>query len=159
VSKVTPSHDEGQLIVAGVRVQAHRDGRPPLLEDVATLLAMPPELLRVLVAALEEHGVLRQLTSAFEVRLDIVDAAAVDSLPKTASAARLNSEVDEFRRAFQSRQDDLKNSFGGEALQKKTDDRMSRLAEELKKFKGRGGPGPSFSSLDDPKKRYDDDDD
>lgn len=142
MSKVVPSYDEGQLIVAGVRVQAHRDARPPLLEDVAALLAMPADLLRVLVIGLEEHGVLRQITNAFEVRLDIVDHHAAEDLPREQQGQRLNKEVAEFRKAFAAKQDDLKKTFGADAIQKKTDDKMSRLAEELKKFKGQGNAGP-----------------
>lgn len=150
MSKVVPSFDEGHLIVAGVRIQAHRDGRPPLLEDVAALLAMPADLLRVLVIGLEEHGILRQLTNAFETRLDVVNYQAVESLPREQEGSRLNSEVADFRKAFAARQDDLKKTFGAEALQKKTDDKMSRLAEELKRFKGKGGAGPFPTMLGGP---------
>lgn len=146
MSKVVPSRDEGLLLVAAVRVQSHRDGRPPQLDDVANLLAMPHELLRVLVIALEDRGILKQLTNAFETRLEIVDADAVEKLPPAGGGPRLGAELDDFRKAFQAKQDDLKKTFGAEALQRKTDDKMDKMAEQLRKFKDKASSGPMFSS-------------
>ena len=73
MSRVVPSHDEGHLIVAGIRVMAHREGRPPLLDDVAAEIGMPADLVRVLVLEMEKLGILRQLTAAFETRLAVDD--------------------------------------------------------------------------------------
>ncbi len=157
MSRVVPSQDEGHLIVAGIRVQAHKDGRPPLLEDVAILLAWPADSLRVMVVELEELGILRQLTNAFETRLDIEDHRKVEDLPKEGSGARLSSEVEEFRRAFRSRQDEIRTKFG-DGLTKLGGDRMSRLEDELKKFRGRGGGPPKSTLGDPPQYPYEDDD-
>ena len=158
MSRVVPSHDEGHLILAGIRVQAHRDGRPPLLEDVAETIEMPADLLRVLVVELEKLGIIRQLTTAFETRITVLDYLKVEDLPREGTGERLNSEVEQFRKAFREKQDELKNTFGTGAFTKKADDKMSRLAEELKKFKGKG-PGPSSSTLGDPPAYpYEDDD-
>jgi len=158
MSRVVPSHDEGHLIVAGIRVQAHRDGRPPLLEDVAALLSFPADSLRVLVVELEERGIVRQLTNAFETRLDILDHTKVEDLPKEGSGARLNSEVEQFRKAFREKQDEIRNTFGSGQFGKASQDRMSKLEEELKKFRGGRGGGPPKSTLDDEKQYpYEDD--
>ena len=148
MAKVIPSRDEGLLLVAAVRVQAHRDGRPPLAEDVADLLAMPRELLTVLVLGLEDKGILKQLTNAFETRLDIVNAGLIDELPAAGSGPRLGNELDDFRKAFQQKQDDLKKSFGKEALQKKTDEKMSAMEEKLRQFKQKPQT-PMFGMLSD----------
>jgi hypothetical protein len=150
MGRVVPSYDEGHLITAGIRVQAHRDGRPPLLEDVATLLGMPADFLRVLVVELESRGILRQLANAFETRLDIEDHLKLEELPREQGGARLGAEVEDFRRTFREKQEGLKNTFGSGAFVKKADEKMSRLQEELKRFKDRGGPGPPTSSLGDP---------
>ena len=158
MAKVIPSRDEGHLLVAAIRVQAHLDGRPPLINDVADLLGMPRELMQVLALGLESRGIVRQLTNAFETRLDIVDAAAVDELPLAGAGPRLSTELDDFRKAFQAKQDDLRKTFGAEALQKKTDDRMDHLAEQLRKFKDKGSAGPMFSSLSGSPPDDDDDD-
>jgi hypothetical protein len=157
MARVVPSYDEGQLILAGIRVRSHRDGRPPLLEDVAETIDMPADLLRVLVLEMEKLGIIRQLANAFETRLAVDDHLKAEDLPKEGSGARLNSEVEEFRKAFREKQKDLKNTFGSGAFSKKSEEKMSRLEEELKKFKGRGGPAPG-SILGEPPK-YDDDDD
>ncbi|MDZ4805561.1 MAG: hypothetical protein SGI90_11940 [Candidatus Eisenbacteria bacterium] len=146
MAKVVPSRDEGLVLVAAVRVQAHRDGRSPTLDDVAALLAMPHELLRVLVIGLEDRGILKQLTNAFETRLDIVNAGAVEELPPAGSGPRLSAELDDFRKAFQVKQDDLKKTFGAQAIQKRTDERMDKMAEKLQKFKDKASGGPMFSS-------------
>lgn len=157
MGRVVPSYDEGQLIAAGIRVQAHRDGRPPLLEDVAALLGMPADFLRVLVVEMESRGILRQLTNAFETRLGIEDHTRLEELPREQGSARLNAEVEDFRREFRKKQEGLKNTFGSGAFVKKADEKMNRLQEELKKFKDRGGPGPMTSSLGDPPPLDDDD--
>jgi len=156
MSRVVPSYDEGHLIVAGIRVQAYREGRPPLLEDVAQVVGMPADLVRVLVVEMEELGIIRQLANAFETRLVVEDHLKTEELPKERSGERLNAEVDEFRKAFREKQDDLKKTFGSGAFTKKTEDKMSRLEEELKKFKGLKGPGPSSTLSDRP--AYDDED-
>lgn len=156
MGRVVPSYDEGHLIAAGIRVQAHRDGRPPILEDVATLLGMPADLLRVLVVELESRGIIRQLTNAFETRLNIEDHSKLEELPRE-QGGRLSEEVEDFRRAFREKQEGLKNTFGSGALVKKADEKMNRLQEELKRFKDRGGPGPMTSSLGDPPPLDDDD--
>lgn len=157
MSRVVPSHDEGHLIVAGIRVMAHREGRPPLLDDVAAEIGMPADVVRVLVLEMEKLGIVRQLTAAFETRLAVDDHVKLEELPREGAGARLNSEVEEFRRAFKEKQNDLKDTFGSGAFRKKTEDKMSRLEEELKKYKsGRGGSGPSPSKLDE---RYNPEDD
>jgi hypothetical protein len=150
MARVVPSYDEGQLILAGIRVQAHKEGRPPLLEDVAVLLGLPAELLRVLTVELEERGIVRQLTNAFETRLDILDHRKSEDLPREGSGVRMNSEVAEFRKAFREKQEEIKKTFGSGAFTKQSDDKMNRLQEELKKFKDRGGLGRPTSSLGDP---------
>ena len=148
MAKVVPSRDEGLLLVAAIRVRAHLDGRPPLLDQVADLLGMPHELMRVLAIGLESQGILKQLTNAFEVRLDIVDAARVDELPAAGTGPRLGNELDDFRKAFQQKQDDLKKTFGKEALQKKTDEKMSAMEEKLRAFKAKPQT-PMFGMLAD----------
>lgn len=150
MGRVVPSYEEGHLIAAGIRVQAHHDGRPPVLEDVAALLDMPADFLRVLVVELEERGIVRQLTNAFETRLDLEDHSKLEALPRESGGARLGAEVEDFRKAFREKQEGLKNTFGSGAFTRKTDEKMSRLQEELRRFKDRGGPGPMTSSLGDP---------
>ncbi|HEX7878262.1 MAG TPA: hypothetical protein VF720_02565 [Candidatus Eisenbacteria bacterium] len=157
MAKVVPSRDEGLLLLAAIRVRAHLDGRPPLQENVADLLDMPHELMRVLAIGLEDRGILKMLTNAFEVRLDIVNAALVDDLPAAGTGPRLGTELDDFRKAFQAKQDDLKKSFGKEALQKKTDEKMSAMEEKLRQFKEKAGGKPMFGMLSD--RPPDDDDD
>jgi hypothetical protein len=106
--------------------------------------------MRVLVSGLEERGVIRQLSNAFETRLDIVDHRKVEDLPREGQGIRLNAEVEQFRRAFREKQEGIKKTFGSGALARKADEKMNRLEEELKRFKDRSGLGPSKSTLGDP---------
>ena len=41
MTRVVPTREQGHLIVAGVRLLRHRQGRPPLLEEMAELIEMP----------------------------------------------------------------------------------------------------------------------
>lgn len=141
MSRVVPTREQGHLIVAGIRVLKHRHERPPTLEDVSELIAMPEEQARVLVAELEEHGIIRLLKTAFDLRLEVDDHRAIEQLPEEKDAAGLDQEVREFRAAFNQKQSEIQKTFGAESLKKKSDDRMSRMADELKKFREKGGAG------------------
>lgn len=142
MSRVVPTREQGHLIVAGIRVLKHRQDRPPTLEEVAELIAIPAEQARVLVAELEECGVIRLLKTAFELRLAVDDHRAIEQLPEEKDAAGLDQEVRQFRQTFSEKQQEIQKTFGAEAVKKKTDDKMSRMADELKKFRERGGSGP-----------------
>src|SRR5512139_4078444 len=78
--RVRPSRDQAHLIVAGVRVLAHRESVPPRVADVAELLGMSPELLGVAVRVLVELGVLREVADAYGARLEIGDHLKIEEL-------------------------------------------------------------------------------
>lgn len=158
MTRVVPTREQGHLIVAGVRLLRHRQGRPPLLEEMAELIEMPAEQARVLVSELEERGILRLLTNAFETRLAVDEYLQLEALPLEADTAALTDEVQQFRQAFNQKQDAIKKTFGADALQKKADDKMSRMADELKRFREKGGTGRAPRVTDDKTYPYEDND-
>ncbi len=74
------NREEGHLILAAIRVCAHREDTPPTVEQLADLLGMQSETVRLKVEALHEAGAVRAIDSAFERHFEIADHRIVEEL-------------------------------------------------------------------------------
>ena len=136
--RVRPSRDQAHLIVAGVRVLAHRESVPPRVADVAELLGMSPELLGVAVRVLVELGVLREVADAYGARLEIGDHLKIEELTAGGGPA-MQSEMKSFSERKREREEALRQQFADD-LKSDKKDKFSKLEEDLKKFRSGGGP-------------------
>jgi len=136
-----PSYEESHLLVAAVRVLSHKDGRPPTVEQVSELIEESPEVARVHLRWLSERGIVRLVTTPFEMRAQIGNHLALEELPRGDEMPQMEEEVGEFREQFRSRQEKIGKLFSTEDIAKKNEERRKQLDQELKKFKTRG-PSP-----------------
>jgi DNA-binding Lrp family transcriptional regulator len=146
--EVRAGYDEGHLVVAAIRVLAHRqEGRPPTVEEIAELLKLSREWVGVLVNALERAGAVRALTGPFETRVEIADASRLEDLPRGASSAGVDEELKEFAEKKRQEEEKLKHLFGGGAASRERE-KLDRMADRFKGYKPK--PPKSAPFMKDP---------
>jgi hypothetical protein len=136
-----PTYEESHLLVAAVRVLSHKDGRPPTVEEISELIEESPEVARVHLRWLAERGIVRLVTTPFEMRAQIGNHLPIEELPREGETPQMEEEVDEFRQKFRSRQEKIGKLFSTDDIAKRNEEKRKKLDEELKKFKPRG-PSP-----------------
>jgi hypothetical protein len=141
--RVRPSREQAQLIVAAVRVLAHREKVPPRVAEVAELLALVPEPVAVAVRELVELGILREVSDAYGVRLELGDHLKIEELTAGGGPA-MQSEMKSFSEKRREREQALRKQFEGDLKSDKRE-KFSKLEEDLKRF--RGGAGPPRTNL------------
>jgi hypothetical protein len=133
--EIHAGYSEGHLVVAAIRVLAHRQaGRPPTEDEIAQLLGLSREWVGVLVSALEKAGIVSVLTGPFEARVEVADHTALEKLPRQAASGGVEEELKEFAARKKQEEERLRHLFGEAAL-KKEKDRMSKLADDFKGYK------------------------
>jgi len=133
---VQVSYREGHLVVAGIRLASHRQaGRPPTEDDVAQICGLSREWTGVLISQLERLGALRLLTGPFETRVEILDHLALEKLPKGESTAGVEEEIKEFSAKKRAEEEKLKRLFSGDAVFRKEQEKLNKLADEFMSWK------------------------
>jgi DNA-binding MarR family transcriptional regulator len=130
-----PPQEQAHLVVAAVRVLAHRSGRPAAVEEIAELLGWSKELAGHLVRGLESRGIVRTIKSPFDVRVEVADHHEIDRLPVEDHGPGLQDEVEEFHTRFKKKQEQLQNLFDSGEHDRKKKERLAGLDKELEDFK------------------------
>ncbi len=132
---------EAHLMLAGVRVLAHRLGRGPTPEELAELLTSSESQVRLQAAALQELGAMALVSSAFETHLEIRDHLAVEQLEEASGPA-----IGDDLRAFDERKRDeaekMAHLFDTGEHEKQRQDQLRRMDEDLQEFKRRKPRNP-----------------
>jgi hypothetical protein len=136
--RVRPSRDQAHLVVAAVRVLAHRENRPPTADEVAVLLGLAPEPVSVAVRELVGLGILREVADAYAARLEVGDLPRIEELAAGGGPA-MESELKSFSEKKREREQALRKQFEGD-LKGGKEKRFSKLEDDLKKFRSGGGP-------------------
>ena len=150
--KVRPGREQAHVVVASVRVLAHRLSRPPSVQEVADLLGEPPESVNVALRELTELGILREVTDAYGARYEVGDYLKIEDLA-AGSGPAMKSELASFTEKRRERDDALRKQFEGD-LKGQRESKFSKLEEDLKNF--RGGSGPRTNLWGEPVKDEDD---
>ena len=150
--KVRPGREQAHVVVASVRVLAHRLSRPPSVQEVADLLGEPPESVNVGLRELTELGILREVTDAYGARYEVGDYLKIEDLA-AGSGPAMRSELASFTEKRRERDDALRKQFEGD-LKGQRESKFSKLEEDLKNF--RGGSGPRTNLWGEPVKDEDD---
>jgi hypothetical protein len=142
------SYEKGHIVVAAIRVLEHRQERAPTAEEITELTGLPGELTGVILNGLEEMEVLRSIESPYDMRYEIVDHLRLEELPREEDSPKLRDEVDSFHERARSRQEEMDKMFGDPDREKKRKKKLSKLEEELKRFKKSGRPPHPFAEDD-----------
>ncbi len=134
-----PGHEESHLIVAAVRVLAHRDGRSPTPDEIAELLHLSSEKVHILVHELRKRGVLKALEGPFDLRLDLGDLAPLEDLPRGDNGPDIQGELEEFHAQAVERKREMERMFLGGEAEKRRKERVAKLEEQFARFKPKPG--------------------
>ncbi len=128
-------YDDGHLLVAAVRVLTHREGRPPSVEEAATLIGLSREVGYHLVRRLAALGIVRLVETPFEARLIVEDHTRLEQVPRGPSGPPIASEFETFKAKHDEKQRALDRLFGEGVMDKKRKDRVTSLEEQFKRFR------------------------
>ncbi len=130
-----PTRDHARLLVAAVRVLAHREQAPPEPDGVAELLRLPPEAVRLDVARLGELGVLRLVQSAYALHLEVGDETLIEQLPEAADAPAMDDALAEFNRRKQEEAERMSRLFAEGDHERQKRERLLGMEDGLRSFK------------------------
>jgi DNA-binding transcriptional regulator GbsR (MarR family) len=132
-----PPRSQGHLVVAAVRILAHKSGRPPSIEELADILGWSKELVGHLVRALESRAIVHTIKSPFDLRVEVGNHLGLEELPVEDTGPGLQDEVEEFHQRFRKKQEELQNLFDSGDVEERKKQRLAGLDRELEGFKTR----------------------
>ncbi len=135
--KSKPSYRQGHLVVAAVRVLAHRHERPPTIEEIAELTGVSDEIIGLLVRSLAGLNIVRTITSPFETRVEITDHIGLEELPADEEASAFAGEVDAFHEEYTKKQAELQRIFSSGKHEEEKKKKLREMEDELKGFQGK----------------------
>jgi len=135
MKKLGPSHEEGHLFVAAVRLLQHVHNRPPTVEEIGEMLFLSPEIAHHRARGLEEKGIVRIVANPFETLVEIADYLALEDLPREEAGPGFGEDLTEFEEKKRKEQEKLKSLFSSGEPDRKKQGRIDKLEEEFRKFR------------------------
>ena len=130
----TIDRNDAHLLLAAIRVLAHRLGRSPRPDEVGELIERPEATVRLHATALQELGAATLVESAYETHLEIRDHRLIDDLEEAREEA-LAEDLAAFDRRKQEEAEKLAKLFEDGTFQEEQQQKLSRMDEELRDFK------------------------
>jgi hypothetical protein len=122
---------EAHLLMAAIRVLAHKLQRPPRPSEVADLLEWPQARVRLCAVRLQELGAVGHVQSAYEVHLEIRDHLLVENLPEEHKEA-LADDLAEFERRKQAEAQKMAQLFDDGTFDRQRQDKLERMEQGLR---------------------------
>ncbi len=130
------SRHDAHLILAAIRILAHREGRPPRPADVAELLDWPEAVVRLHAVALQDLGAAILVESAFDTHLEIGDHLKVEELAAE-TATEMSADLAAFDRKKAEEADRMAHLFDDGEFERRRREKLDRMGADLDSFKGR----------------------
>ncbi|HOX26568.1 MAG TPA: hypothetical protein PLL30_08290 [Candidatus Krumholzibacteria bacterium] len=124
---------DAQLILAAIRVLAHRLERSPRPDEVAELLALPEATIRIRAASLQDLGAVKLVESAFETHLEVGDHLRVEDLPEIREEA-LAGDLADFDRRKQAEAEKMARLFEDGTFEEKRREKLTQMDRDLRAF-------------------------
>lgn len=138
---INMTRNEAHLLLAGIRVLNHLNGRSPTPEEIADLLQMSPSAVRLQLTFLEDQGSAALVKSAFETHAEVRDHSLVEELPEDGGP-----EISEDLRAFDRRKSEeaekMARLFDSGEHEKKQKEKISKMGDELSDFRKKKPTNP-----------------
>ena len=128
------NREEGHLIMAAIRICAHREDAPPTVEQLADLLGMQSETVRLKVEALHEAGAVQVIDSAFERHFEVADHRVVDELKAEAEQTGMEEALAEFDQRKTEEQERLGQLFEDGEHERRRKERIKGMEDGLLSF-------------------------
>ncbi len=138
----TPSHRDGHLMVAAVRLLSNREKHPPTDDELAQMLRWHPEQVRVITRGLEDLGILVAVKTPYDTRYEVGDYLGLEKLSLDDSGPGFADDLAEFEKHQQEEQERLEGLFKGSELEKKKRKQMEALDTDFGKFQKKKPANP-----------------
>ncbi len=132
----SPKKKEAHLLAAAIRVLENRQQRPPTPEEMAELLDLSESAVRLQLNALSDLGIFHLVESAFAVHVEIKDYLLIEDLSDTAGPA-ISEDLAAFDRKKEAEARRMANLFDSGEHEATRKDRLDKMDQELKEFKGK----------------------
>ncbi len=123
---------QAHLVVAGIRVFVHREGKTPSVEELADFLKTTPELIHHATNRLEKEEVLRPIRTSFETKLYIRDLSKLRDLPEEV-IPDLDEEIKKKRAERKTDQVKLEAMFSAETIKLRQAKKLAALEKKMRK--------------------------
>jgi hypothetical protein len=127
------TREDAHLLLAAIRILAHRLGRSPQPEEVAELLELPAPTVRMQAAELADLGAIIQVESAFETHLEIGEHLRIEDLEAGRQEA-IADDLAAFDRRKQEEAEKMARLFEDGTLARKRRERLEQMDEDLREF-------------------------
>ncbi len=135
------TRNEAHLLVAAIRILEYRNQKLPLPGEVADLMELSESAVRLQLNSLAELGIVVLVDSAFETHVEIKNYLLIEDL-----SAEAGPEIADDLAAFDLKKEEearkMANLFESGEHEKKRQDRLSQMDQDLKEFKGRKPVNP-----------------
>jgi hypothetical protein len=128
---IAVNREDGHLLVAAVRVLACRDQSPPDMDQVAELLRLAPEVVRLKAVALIEAGILKQIESAWKMHLEVADHTLLESLPAAEDESTMDVELADFDKRKKEEAERMDQMFSDGTLAKERQAKLDEMDHDL----------------------------
>lgn len=126
----TDLYTHAHLLVAAIRVLAHRKNTPPSITDICQLISFSPEHGNFLCNKLKEMGIIEIIEGAYGTRLFIKNHLKIEEIPRGEKESNLKEEL----KKYQNSKKDFTRKI--ESFQAKQAKKQKNLFSEIeKKFK------------------------
>ncbi|TWI70758.1 hypothetical protein LZ24_02178 [Desulfobotulus alkaliphilus] len=119
-------YETAHLLVAAIRICTHqKNGTPPEISDISSLLKISAEEILILIRQMEKIGVLECLDQAGTSRYFIQDMQVLETLPKQREEKAIQAEIESFKNSRQKKNMEIEN------FQKKQKEKQKELFSQL----------------------------
>ena len=127
---------DAHLLLAGVRVLAHRLGRGPTPEELAELLGSAESQVRLQAAALQDLGAIALVSSAYETHLEVRDHLTVEQL-EAGEGPAIGDDLRAFDVRKREEAEKLAHLFDSGEHEKQRQDQLQQMDDDLRDFRRR----------------------
>lgn len=137
-------YEEGQILMAGVRLFRHREKRQPSLRELAEFVGFSLESVHHLCNRLEKIGALERIRGAFEERVGLLDPLQAEVLRGPETRPDIGEEVKKWKEQREHTVQEVGKRFSADFGKKEKEDLFSQLEGRIRK----GGKEEKESPLD-----------
>lgn len=83
---------------------------------------------------------MRLIETPFEIRAELADHLKIEDLPRSAEAPKIKEELEEFVKRKRKEIEETEKMLDLKQLERKKKEKISKLEDEMKKFKGKRPP-------------------
>jgi len=126
------TYSEAHLFVAAIRVQEHRQNRPPMLEEVCEMIGISVEAGHALCRKMEKIGAVEIMEDPYSLKLTVADHLQLEKIARDQPQHKaLAKELEEFQAKKMKAEKKTADIYA--EMEKKKRDMLSNIEAKFKK--------------------------